>query len=191
MFAFSFVSGTVVIWETQNRQKTSWEMIASLEGHENEVKFVSWSFDGHLLATCGRDKTIWIWERLDDGGGEFECLSVLQGHTQDVKMISWHPFKDILFSASYDDDIKVWQVDGDDWYCADTLIGHKSTVWGLALNSDGTKMVSCSDDKSVVVWEDLNPGGNQSTWKRTASLEGAHSFPVYRYVRMCCIILCI
>ena len=38
------------------------EPIAQLEGHENEIKCLAWNATGSLLASCGRDKTIWIWE---------------------------------------------------------------------------------------------------------------------------------
>lgn len=67
MLASASFDGTVVVWQSSGpygRSKTNWEKIATLEGHDNEVKSVAWSIDGVYLATCGRDKKIWVWEVL-------------------------------------------------------------------------------------------------------------------------------
>ena len=119
MLASASFDGTVGIWEDfgssstlndsygtedvqDNNASSTWECTAQLEGHDNEVKCVAWNSSETLLATCGRDKSVWIWECLlsmdssyslhdknrDYGGdGEFDCLAVLHGHNGDVKSV--------------------------------------------------------------------------------------------------------
>lgn len=180
VLASASFDGTVAIWEydpegdTALGEENGWECTAQLEGHDNEVKCVAWNSTGSLLATCGRDKSVWIWECFLAGtiggptysndaggeGGEFECLAVLHGHEGDVKSIEfapshgqWGDGDEILLSASYDDTIKCWAEDGGDWYCATTLSTHTSTVWSIATAPGGGRLVSGSDDGSLAIFK--------------------------------------
>lgn len=154
-------------------------LVQKLEGHENEVKCITWcpiNTDVPLIATCSRDKSIWLWSQQtnsdDDNFQEFESLSILNGHTQDVKSVYWHPKKEILISCSYDDTIKMWNEDMDgsgEFICTQTLlynkeegIGHTGSVWQVALNDEGNLMASVSEDKSMILWKLIDSHNNNN-----------------------------
>jgi WD40 repeat protein len=194
VIASASYDGTVCIWEYNNSNDKDghsgdgeggssspspvWECTAQLEGHENEVKCVAWNCDGSLLATCGRDKSVWIWECLWNGNeGEFECVAVLTGHDADVKSVIWidkqqygrgEEGEEWLVSTSYDDTLRVWADDDGDWYCVYTLDkGHGNTIWDVTphyssavstssatgRNSNSLRLVSASQDGSLCTWQ--------------------------------------
>ena len=176
MLATASFDASTAVWAERGGD---WECVAVVEGHENEVKSCAWSPSGALLATCGRDKTVWIWEVQP--GFDFECVAVLHGHAQDVKQVRWHPTEDVLVSVSYDDEIRVWEEEpgGDDWSCARVVSakdgGHTSTVWSAAFEAspgatgdrgDGPRMATCSDDRNIVVWAAKGAPRDRATLKR-------------------------
>ncbi|KAJ5909025.1 hypothetical protein N7495_001707 [Penicillium taxi] len=180
--------------DAQDEAKTSdeeeeWRFAVLLDGHDSEVKSVSWSPSGMLLATCARDKSIWIWEDLDDGDNNFETVAVMQEHGGDVKCVAWHPVEECLASGGYDDTIRLWREDLDDWGQVACIKKHEGTVWYIewegpqnvpkcvSENDDSTslqnqwreqqalsgpRLISCSDDRTVRVWRRLPNESMQS-----------------------------
>lgn len=199
---------TTAIWERRQQQNGSlgrgkdFECVATLEGHESEVKSVSWARSGRLLATCSRDRSVWIWE-VENGedeelDGEFECSAVLNSHTQDVKRVAWHPERDLLASASYDDTVRLYMENPIDseWSEVAVLSSHTSTVWGLAWEVQGSgkegsgcRLATCSADGTVKIWQEYGPNNEEGVapgpngfpaWKCVCTLSGHHGGrPVY------------
>ena len=177
-----------------------WRFAIVLEGHESEVKSISWSAGGNLLATSSRDKSIWIWEEVAED--DFETIAVLQEHEGDVKCVAWHPEEELVASGSYDTDIRLWREDGDDWGCVEVLRGHSSTVWAIdweptaafrldeeaeQRGQNSPRLVSCSDDMTIRIWKKekndkdggRSTGGGGGQWKENANLPHTHELAIY------------
>jgi WD40 repeat protein len=84
---------------------TNGKALATLAGHKGGIFEVTFSYDGHWLATASRDKTSKLWNV--NSGKE---VATLAGHEDFVAKVSFSPDGSQLASASLDGTIKLWAI---------------------------------------------------------------------------------
>lgn len=123
-----------------------------------------------LLATCSGDKTARITSLLT-----YAPLGECSGaHKRSIRAVAWKPGtkgESVLATGSFDSSVSVWRRYEDDlgvatggvyadepdeeWMCAVGLDGHESEVKGVAWSAGGDYLATCSRDKSVWIWEEM------------------------------------
>jgi hypothetical protein len=120
--------------------------ILKLNGRTVDAYDMTFSSDGHRLASCSRENSAQIWD-LERGG---EPL-VLKGHAGDVTSLSFSLSGDRLASGSADKSVRVWDVEGGSEKLV--LKGHTDSIWSLSFSTDGHRLVSGSTDGTVQLWD--------------------------------------
>ncbi|KAG0350937.1 hypothetical protein BG005_009555, partial [Podila minutissima] len=105
-----------------------------LEGHTNEVWYISFSHDGKYLASTSVDFRVIIWD-LET----FEAVHTLQGHTGHVSCCSWSPDDSLLVTAGFDKTVKLWDTQATS---GDVLHTWSTPVRDLAITTDGRILVA-------------------------------------------------
>ncbi|KAI8605976.1 WD40-repeat-containing domain protein [Dissophora ornata] len=115
-----------------------------LDGHTNEVWYISFSHDGKYLASASADHRVIIWN-LET----FEALHALTGHSNKVTCCAWSPNDSQLLTASFDRTVRLWDVQTG--ISTSTFQRHADVVTGLAWLPDGNRFVSGSEKNLYLI----------------------------------------
>ena len=153
------------------------------EAQRRTVRCVKWSHCGRMLAATSFDSTTAIWRRVGKEG--FELAAILEGHENEVKSVAWNRADSLLATSSRDKSVWVWEALGDigagddpeeddidnnipaDFECASVLMGHSQDVKSVIFDPNENRLVSCSYDDTLKVWEE-----DEDDWYCSETLTG-------------------
>jgi WD40 repeat protein/Flp pilus assembly protein TadD len=119
-----------------------------LEGHQSQVRWVTFSPDGSWLASSGHyDGTVRLW---DSETGH--AVRAFDTGTRAAGVLAFSPDGQALAATTQSGGtVKVWNVgDGSERL---TLRGHSGSVWGVAFSPDGGRLASAGTDRTIRVWD--------------------------------------
>uniref|UniRef100_A0A9J7YEU8 Striatin, calmodulin binding protein 3 n=1 Tax=Cyprinus carpio carpio TaxID=630221 RepID=A0A9J7YEU8_CYPCA len=90
----------------------------------------------------------------------------LRSHFDGVRALAFHPVEPVLVTVSEDHTLKLWNLQktvpylhcvcplfhSDPSVLAGTLLGHSDAVWGLAYSGIKNRLLSCSADGTIKLW---------------------------------------
>jgi WD40 repeat protein len=124
----------------------SWKCIRTLEGHLNSIHSLSFSSDGHILASGSADQTIKLWD-LE----KTQELKTLRGHQSIIESVIFIPHQPNLISASWDYTMRIWDLNtGAE---LKQLKEHSGWINCLAISPNSQILVSGSADKTLKIWQ--------------------------------------
>jgi WD40 repeat protein len=140
-------SGTVTVYDVMSGQP-----LLRLQGHVQRAISVTWSPDGHRLASCSLDRTVKLWET--EMGQE---VLTLRGHKDLVGRVVFDRRGRRLASCSEDGTVRVWDAtppeESTDPHIQTARGSHTGVVPCVAFSPDGRLLASAGIDRTLRVWD--------------------------------------
>ncbi len=138
LLASGFQDGTVRLWNVATQKQ-----VATLEGHTDWIKSVSFSPDGTTLASAGGyDETVQLW----DVATRRTIATLKQGGT--VRSVSFSPDGTILAAGTIGE-VTLWDVATRRTIAT---LEHQGSVFSASFSPDGTTLAAGASD-GVALWD--------------------------------------
>ena len=150
------------LWDTRTGAN-----IVELTGHEDSVVSGGFSATGSFVATGGLDGRIRIWKLHAPASGTFapvemgaapttewghcEFITTLEG-PDEIVWLDWHPKGDnVLAAGASDSTVWMWHIPSGK--VMNVFSGHTAAVSCGQFSPDGRRLITASDDGSLIVWD--------------------------------------
>jgi WD40 repeat protein/tRNA A-37 threonylcarbamoyl transferase component Bud32 len=130
-------------WEWYYLDQQRHAPLLELNGHTNEVRSLSYSPDGRLLASASEDGTLRVWDTMV-GGRQF----TLRGHTVGVRNVAYCPDGRRIASADSGGTVRVWDTQTGRQLLA--FGGSTGAVFALRYSPDGRRIACAGVGKATV-----------------------------------------
>ncbi|CXI81055.1 WD repeat-containing protein 26, putative [Plasmodium berghei] len=123
--------------------KLPYYCIKVLQGHTDEVWYVSVSSDGKYIASSSKDKSIFLWK----GTYPFNKLREWNGHLDGVSYICWSYNNKYLASGSNDSNIIIWSPKSNKKKLCLTM--HSGPITSVCWTKNNSTIISSAFDKKI------------------------------------------
>lgn len=146
--------GEIVVSASQDGRMKFWnlggELLATVAGddrHSAAVTGVSFTADGKLAVSSSYDGTVKIWQ-VGEAGREVVLLKTWE-FGAGVTGAAINQNGRMIAASGADGNIKLWDLDGK---LLRSFKAHDGLAWMLSFSSDGQKLASGGNDKTIKVW---------------------------------------
>ncbi len=144
------LNGLYLLSGDLNKELKLWEVDTAKEfrnivGHTNIVSDICFSYEGQQFITASFDGKVKVWDLLSG------MLVNKLTHPFAVYSATWNPINKTIVTGGSDRVIRIWNpATGQVLH---SLYGHSGGVTSLQISSDAKRLVSCSVDGEIKIWD--------------------------------------
>lgn len=138
---------SIILWD-----RKSGKQIRTLKGHNGAIYDLAFHPDGSVLASAGADDTVKIWQ-VSTG----MRLDTLGQPLKEQYVVAFSPNGKFILAGGADNRIRVWRLISKTKQRINPIrysrFAHEGPVIQLRFNSNGSRLISVGEDRTVKLWE--------------------------------------
>ncbi|CAK81367.1 unnamed protein product (macronuclear) [Paramecium tetraurelia] len=110
-------------------------------------------FRQQFISGC-QNSSIYIWSINMIANSKY--IQKLQANSGSTLCMCISKLEDKVVTGHYENTIKIWgqfELHPQQWSCVENLFDHAGAVYGLSMNENQNKLISCSNDQQILVYQ--------------------------------------